>query len=149
MPQTQEAPLSVVGKPTPRVDGPLKVSGQAMYTSDFSFPGMLYAVVERNPRFQGKVKSFDDTETKKVPGVKHVIPVKMSVFNTFREGVAVVADSIWSAMQGRKVLKVGFEDATELIICAVVYFFVGIAAEVVGSTPTRSISYCEGTTVLN
>jgi len=44
MPQAPEAPLSVVGKPTPRVDGPQKVSGQALYTSDFSFPGMLYAV---------------------------------------------------------------------------------------------------------
>nr|HPH47826.1 molybdopterin-dependent oxidoreductase [Chryseolinea sp.] len=57
------------------------------------------------------VKSFDDTETKKIPGVKHVIAVKMSVFATFREGVAVVADSLWAAMQGRKVLKVEWDDS--------------------------------------
>ena len=41
---------------------------------------MLYAVIERNPRFVGKVKSFDDTETKKIPGVKHVFTVKVDVF---------------------------------------------------------------------
>jgi isoquinoline 1-oxidoreductase beta subunit len=101
----------VLRKPVPRQDTPLKVNGTATFGMDKKLPGMLYAVVERNPRFQGKVKSFDDTETKKVPGVKHVIPVKMSVFNTFREGVAVVADSIWSAMQGRKVLKVEWDDS--------------------------------------
>src|SRR5687768_6210806 len=72
---------------------------------------MLYAVVERNPRFQGKVKSFDDTETKKIAGVRHVFAVKMSVFSTFREGVAVVADNLWAAMQGRKALKVEWDDA--------------------------------------
>ena len=101
----------VLRQPIPRQDTPLKVNGTATFGMDKKLPGMLYAVVERNPRFQGKVKSFDDTETKKVPGVKHVIPVKMSVFNTFREGVAVVADSIWSAMQGRKVLKVEWDDS--------------------------------------
>ena len=45
MPTTQEAPaVSPIGRSTPRVDGPLKVSGKAQYTSDFHFPGMLYAV---------------------------------------------------------------------------------------------------------
>lgn len=100
----------IIRKPIPRQDTPLKTNGQAIFGMDKRLPGMLYAVVERNPRFQGKVKSFDDTETKKVPGVKHVIPVKTSVFATFREGVAVVADSLWAAMQGRKVLKVEWDD---------------------------------------
>ena len=35
---------SPMGGKTPRVDGPLKVTGQAKYTSDFHFPGLLYAV---------------------------------------------------------------------------------------------------------
>lgn len=101
----------IIRKPIPRLDTPLKTNGKATFGMDFKLPGMLYAVVERNPRFQGKVKSFDDTETKKVPGVKFVIPVKTSVFATFREGVAVVADTLWAAMQGRKVLKVEWDDA--------------------------------------
>jgi len=72
---------------------------------------MLYAVVERNPRFWGKVKSFDDKAAKAVPGVKHVLAVKMKVFSQDREGVAVVADSFWSAMQGRKALKIEWDDS--------------------------------------
>ena len=48
-----------VGRDTPRIDGPRKVTGQAQYTSDFRFPGMLYAVpveatiansIQRRPR---------------------------------------------------------------------------------------------------
>ncbi|MEO7990630.1 MAG: molybdopterin cofactor-binding domain-containing protein [Chryseolinea sp.] len=105
------ADYKILRKPLPRQDTPMKVNGSAIFGLDKKLPGMLYAVVERNPRFQGKVKSFDDTETKKVHGVKHVIAVKMSVFATFREGVAVVADSIWAAMQGRKVLKVEWDDS--------------------------------------
>jgi len=41
---------------------------------------MMYAVVERNPRFIGKVKSFDDSEAKKIAGVKHVFKVNREVF---------------------------------------------------------------------
>ncbi len=105
------ADYKILRKPLPRQDTPMKTNGTAIFGLDKKLPGMLYAVVERNPRFQGKVKSFDDTETKKVPGVKHVIAIKMSVFATFREGVAVVADNLWAAMQGRKVLKVEWDDS--------------------------------------
>jgi isoquinoline 1-oxidoreductase beta subunit len=101
----------ILRRPLARQDTPLKTNGTAIFGMDKKLPGMLYAVVERNPRFQGKVKSFDDTETKKVAGVRHVFAVKMSVFSTFREGVAVVADTLWAAMQGRKALKVEWDDA--------------------------------------
>lgn len=101
----------VLRKALPRQDIPLKVNGKAIFGMDKRLPGMLYAVVERNPRFLGKVKSFDDTETKKVPGVKHVLKVQMNVFATKREGVAVVADNVWAAMQGRRALKVEWDDS--------------------------------------
>ncbi len=100
----------ILRKPVPRQDTPLKTNGTAIFGMDKKLPGMLYAVIERNPRFVGKVKSFDDTETKKMPGVKHVFKVKVDVFSTKREGVAVVADSFWNALQGRKALKVEWDD---------------------------------------
>lgn len=100
----------ILRKPLPRQDTPLKTNGKAQFGMDVKLPGMLYAVVERNTRFLGKVKSFDDSEAKKIPGVKHIIKVKMSVFSTIREGVAVVADSLWSALQARKVLKIEWDD---------------------------------------
>jgi isoquinoline 1-oxidoreductase subunit beta len=101
----------ILRKPLPRQDTPSKVNGKAIFGLDKSLPGMLYATVERNPRFLGKVKSFDDSAAKAVPGVKHVIKVQMNVFSHQREGVAVVADNIWSAMQGRKALKVEWDDS--------------------------------------
>src|SRR4029077_20476951 len=94
----------------PRQDTPLKTNGTAGFGLDKKLPGMLYAVVERNPRFMGKVKSFDDTNAKAVTGVRNVFKVEMPVFNFTREGVAVVADTLWAAMQGRKALKVEWND---------------------------------------
>ncbi len=100
----------ILRKPVPRQDTPLKTNGSAIFGIDKKLPGMLYAVIERNPRFIGKVKSFDDTAAKKIPGVKHVFTVKVDVFSSVREGVAVVADTFWNALQGRKALKVEWDD---------------------------------------
>jgi isoquinoline 1-oxidoreductase beta subunit len=100
----------IIGKPLPRQDIPLKTNGAAIFGLDKKLPGMLYAVVERNPRFRGKVKSFDDSKAKAVLGVKQVLIVKRAVFGNLYEGVAVVANTLWAAMQGRKVLTVTWDD---------------------------------------
>ena len=76
----------IIRKPLPRQDTPLKVNGKAIFGLDKKIPGMMYAVVERNPRFQGKVKSFDATAAKAIPGVKHVIAVKMRVPRSVQNG---------------------------------------------------------------
>jgi isoquinoline 1-oxidoreductase beta subunit len=101
----------IIGKPIPRQDTPLKTNGAAIFGLDKKLPGMLYAVVERNPLFLGKVKSFDDTATRKIPGVRNVVKVQMNVFAIKREGVAVVADNTWAAIQGRKALKVEWDNS--------------------------------------
>jgi isoquinoline 1-oxidoreductase beta subunit len=104
------ADYKIIGKPLARKDNPGKINGKAEFGLDKKFPGMLYAVVERNPRFLGKVKSFDDAATKKIAGVKNVFKVQMPVFASQREGVAVVADTLWAALEGRKALKVEWDD---------------------------------------
>lgn len=111
IPLKKSSEYKVLRKAMPRQDTPMKTNGTATFGIDKKIPGMLYAVVERNTRFLGKVKSFDDSEAKKIPGVKHVLKVKMAVFSTTREGVAVVADNLWAAMQGRKALKVEWDDS--------------------------------------
>jgi len=100
----------IIGKPLPRQDNPFKVNGTAEFGLDVKLPGMLYAVIERNPRFKGKVKSFDDSATMKVAGVKKVLKTTAPVFAHEREGVAVLADSLWAALEGRKALKVEWDD---------------------------------------
>ncbi|WP_316822907.1 xanthine dehydrogenase family protein molybdopterin-binding subunit [Pedobacter gandavensis] len=101
----------LIRKPLLRQDTPLKTNGTAVFGLDKKLEGMLYATVERNPRLRGMVKSFDDSAALKIPGVIKVFKVRMGVFKTFREGVAVVATSTWAAMQGKKVLKVEWDDS--------------------------------------
>lgn len=99
-----------IGKPSRRIDTKPKTNGSLVFGLDKQIPGMLYAAVERNPRFRGKVKSFDATQALKVPGVKKVFKIKMLVFKTYREGVAVVADNTYAALQGKKALKIEWDD---------------------------------------
>src|SRR3984893_3234253 len=73
MPTTQETPTaSPVGRDTPRVDGPRKVSGLAQYTSDFNFPGMLYAVPAGATIASGRVLKLETTAAEKMPGVRAI-----------------------------------------------------------------------------
>jgi isoquinoline 1-oxidoreductase subunit beta len=105
-----------IGKPVPRVDLPSKVDGSAMFGIDVRVPEMLFAVVARCPHFGGKLKSFDASVAKAVPGVRAVFPIAPLGFvptlgrriNT-AGGVAVVAESTWSAMQGRRALKISWD----------------------------------------
>lgn len=104
LPVPAEVPLKdpkdwrIVGKPTKRLDTPLKVNGRAQFGIDVRVPGMLVAVVARSPVFGGKVRSFDAAAAKAVPGVRHVVQIP--------SGVAVVGDGYWPAQQGREALQV-------------------------------------------
>src|SRR5262249_39329256 len=109
LPVPQNPPLKTkdqyryIGKMKSRVDVPEKVNGQAVYGIDVKAPGLLVASIEKPPVVAGgKVKSFDATATKAIPGVKHVVQVT--------SGVAVVADNFWTALQGRKALKVEWNE---------------------------------------
>src|SRR5436190_2650572 len=63
---------SPIGRGTPRVDGPRKVSGLAQYASDFHFPGMLYAVPVEATIANGRVVKLDTAAAEKMPGVRAI-----------------------------------------------------------------------------
>ena len=74
MPTTQTTPTgSPVGRDTPRVDGPRKVTGRAQYTADFHFPGMLYAVPVEATIANGRVVKLDTAAAEKMPGVRAIL----------------------------------------------------------------------------
>jgi xanthine dehydrogenase YagR molybdenum-binding subunit len=50
----------------------MKVSGKAQYTSDFHFPGMLYAVPVEATITNGRVVKLDTTAAEKMPGVRAI-----------------------------------------------------------------------------
>ncbi|TMB12337.1 MAG: xanthine dehydrogenase family protein molybdopterin-binding subunit, partial [Deltaproteobacteria bacterium] len=63
---------SPIGRDTPRVDGPAKVTGTAKYTSDFHFPGMLYAVPVEATIANGRVVKLDTAAAQAMRGVRAV-----------------------------------------------------------------------------
>src|SRR2546430_5565477 len=69
----QIPPTSPIGRDTPRVDGPRKVSGVALYTSDFHFPGMLYAVPVEATIASGRITTLDTSGAEKMPGVRAIL----------------------------------------------------------------------------
>lgn len=69
----QREAAAVVGKPRPRIDGPLKVTGVARYASDRRFPGMLYAVPVGATVASGEVVGIDGAVALAMPGVKAVL----------------------------------------------------------------------------
>jgi len=67
---------SVIGKPTPNVDGPAKVTGEAAYTIDMTLPNMLYGKLLRSPYPHAKIISIDISKAEALPGVKAIITGK-------------------------------------------------------------------------
>ena len=70
---SQETTASPIGRDTPRVDGPLKVTGTAQYASDFHFPGLLYAVPVEATIANGKITKLDTAAAEKMPGVRAIL----------------------------------------------------------------------------
>jgi isoquinoline 1-oxidoreductase beta subunit len=91
-----------IGKAVARMDTPEKVTGRGIYGLDAKVPGMLVATVQRCPVFGGKVASFDATKAKAVKGVRQVVQIS--------SGVAVVANSYWTAKKGREALKITWDE---------------------------------------
>src|SRR5271156_4911558 len=102
VPLKQNKDYKIVGQRLARVDTPSKVRGDAVFGIDFRMPGMKYAVLSRSPTIGGKVSSFDDKDSRKIAGVSYVGKISDAA-------VAVVADSVWGAMEGRRVLNVSWD----------------------------------------
>ncbi len=92
----------VIGTPVKRLDTPLKVDGSAQYGIDVRLPDMLYAALTQSPTLGGKVKSFDDTAAKTMPGYKATVQTS--------SGIAIVADSWYRARKARDAVKIEWDN---------------------------------------
>ncbi|MCR9259323.1 MAG: molybdopterin-dependent oxidoreductase [Pseudomonadaceae bacterium] len=97
------ADFKLIGTAVTRLDLKDKVTGQSVYGLDVRLPDMLYAVVSRPPHFGAKLQSFDDGQSRRVKGVVDVKQIA--------SGVAVVAQSSYAALQGRKALQTSWSEA--------------------------------------
>jgi isoquinoline 1-oxidoreductase beta subunit len=104
----------IIGKAITAVDTRAIVKGEAEFGIDARPKGMLVACISRSPVYGGTIKLVDDAAAKAVPGVLHVVVLAAGKNATNRvAGVAVVASNTWAAMQGRKALKVEWDNGSE------------------------------------
>ncbi|MDP2647506.1 MAG: xanthine dehydrogenase family protein molybdopterin-binding subunit [Desulfobacterales bacterium] len=75
---------SVIGKRIPRIDGRVKVTGEAKYAADYAMPGMLWCKILRSPHAHARILNIDTSRAEKLPGVKAVLTGKD--FNGWRWG---------------------------------------------------------------
>jgi isoquinoline 1-oxidoreductase subunit beta len=102
-----------IGKGMTSIDLEDLCAGRAMYGMDARLDGMVYASIEHPPVFGGKIQSVDDQEALKVAGVHQTVriePFKPPCAFQPLGGVAVIADNTWSAFQGRKKLKITWDN---------------------------------------
>ena len=94
--------FKIVGKTLGHWDAPQIVTGKAVYGLDVRLPEMQFAAMARCPVFGGAFASYDDSETKKIAGVKQVVELD--------DRIAVVAENSWAAIRGRNALKVTWDE---------------------------------------
>ncbi|MGK7395209.1 MAG: molybdopterin cofactor-binding domain-containing protein [Candidatus Cyclobacteriaceae bacterium M3_2C_046] len=96
----------ILGTRIPNSDNKLIVTGKLKYGSDTKREGMFTAMVARPPAFGKKIKSYDDTATKALPGIEKVI--------RFDESIAVLGTETWQIQKGLDALKIEWEDGEKL-----------------------------------
>ncbi|HMJ70550.1 MAG TPA: molybdopterin cofactor-binding domain-containing protein [Cyclobacteriaceae bacterium] len=102
--------FKIIGQWIPGVDNKKIVKGSMEFGLDARPKGMAVAVIERCPMFGGKVKSIDDSEALKIEGVEKVVILDATKSPTqLVGGVAVIARNTWTAMKGRKALKIEWD----------------------------------------
>jgi xanthine dehydrogenase YagR molybdenum-binding subunit len=118
--------MSAIGAPLTRVDGPLKVTGQAKYAAEFDVPNVAYAVMVESTIPSGRITSIDSTRAEQSPDVISVLTPRnspklpgaekrISVLQDFdvsynRQPIAViVANKLYAAQAAAKLLEVRYE----------------------------------------
>ena len=96
-PKLKTGHSKLIGTSIARLDIPAKVNGSAVFGFDVQIQGMLYGTVERPPAYGAKVISYDKESPLKISGMHRVVPIT--------RGIAVCADTIDAAWNGKKALK--------------------------------------------
>ncbi|MDE2748259.1 MAG: xanthine dehydrogenase family protein molybdopterin-binding subunit [Chloroflexota bacterium] len=118
--------FSFVGKPTPLIDGPAKVTGNLKYTGDLKLAGMLHARFVLSAYAHAKITAVDASAALALPGVQRVLtgsdlpevtPSSRAKLMLARDRVIfvgqpvaiVLADSAAAAADGAELVEVEYE----------------------------------------
>jgi isoquinoline 1-oxidoreductase beta subunit len=114
--------FKIIGTSRKNVDGHKIVTGQPLFGLDYKKEGMLIAMIAHPPAFGLKLKSFDATEAKAMPGIKDVFTIKTynddyklqwTDTTSFTELVVVVGNSTWEVMNAKLMLNVEWEPISD------------------------------------
>ncbi|MDN5566214.1 MAG: xanthine dehydrogenase family protein molybdopterin-binding subunit [Psychrobacter sp.] len=123
----------LVGKPVNRVDGSLKVSGQAPYSAEIHLENQVYGVLVGATITKGKVDSIDSSSVEDIPGIIKVVTDPKHFLRNAQQGgatkapaqgvsevfyhgqpiAAVIAETLEAATEGAKALKITYKDESE------------------------------------
>jgi xanthine dehydrogenase YagR molybdenum-binding subunit len=120
--------IARIGDPLPRVDGILKVTGEAKYSAEFRVPGLVYASLVMSTIPSGRVASMDTSEAQGAPGVLAVITPANAirlpaseqrisllqhdrVFYQNQPIAIVVAETLEQSVYGASLVRPRFDDA--------------------------------------
>lgn len=93
--------FKLIGTSLKNVENHKIVTGQPLFGLDFYREGMVYAMIQRPAQFGMKLKSFDGSWAKSMPGIIDVV--------SFKNNVAVIGKSTWQVLKARKMLKIEYE----------------------------------------
>jgi CO/xanthine dehydrogenase Mo-binding subunit len=65
--------LKHVGGSPDRLEAAAKLTGQALYVSDMTLPGMLYAQVTKSPHARARIRGINTAKAEALPGVRAVL----------------------------------------------------------------------------
>lgn len=103
----------LVGTRVGGIDVPAIASGRPLYGLDFRLPEVtLRAAIAHAPRHGARLLAIDEAAARAVPGVRRVVAIDGLPNPTrLRRGVAVLADSTWAALRGRRALAPRWEES--------------------------------------
>ncbi|MBT8178798.1 MAG: molybdopterin-dependent oxidoreductase [Eudoraea sp.] len=120
----EEVPLkeikdfTIIGTSKKDVEALKVVTGKPLFGVDYQFEGALVAMAKHPPAFGLKLKSFDDSRVRNMPGIVDVFKIKTleddatrGYFDTtaFTELVVIVGKTTWEVMNAKKQLSVDWE----------------------------------------
>ena len=120
----EEVPLkemkdfTIIGSSKKNVENQKIVTGKPLFGTDYQFEGALISMVVHPPAFGLKLKSFDDSGVRSMPGIKDVFRIKTfeedytrGFFDTnaFTDLIAIVGNTTWEVMNAKKRLKAEWE----------------------------------------
>jgi xanthine dehydrogenase molybdenum-binding subunit len=108
LPETQAAGLAI-GKAQPNPNALAKITGNARFTDDYNFPGMLYARTKRAGIPHARILSIDSSKARDLEGV-HAVLTHADITGRNAHGVVSID---WPVLCGRKVRYVG--DAVAIV----------------------------------